>query len=74
MGTNGKQVGPIHFEPPPAERRQNSVCPGVTVETVSMAVAFDVGFQETSVFTTAFRKLAGRTPSDYRRSLAQKRV
>jgi AraC family transcriptional regulator len=36
MGTNGKQVGPIHFEPPPAERRQNSVCPGVTVETVSM--------------------------------------
>jgi AraC family transcriptional regulator len=36
MGTNGKQVGPIHFELPPAERRRNSVCPGVTVETVSM--------------------------------------
>jgi AraC family transcriptional regulator len=35
-GTDAKQVGSIHFEPPPAERRQNSVCPGRTVETVSM--------------------------------------
>jgi AraC family transcriptional regulator len=146
--TNGKQVGTVHFEPPRAERRQNSVCPGTSVaitaprgglavwqrrlvaqyvedhlaepiplatlaalarlsryhfcrsfrrsfgisphryhstrkiERAKMlladpdssvtAVALDVGFQETSAFTTAFRKLVGRTPSDYRRSLAQK--
>jgi AraC family transcriptional regulator len=36
IATNGKQVGTIHFEPPRAERRQNSVCPGVTVESVFM--------------------------------------
>ena len=33
-------------------------------------IALDVGFSETSSFTAAFRKLTGRTPSDYRRSLA----
>jgi AraC family transcriptional regulator len=33
-------------------------------------IALDVGFSETSSFTTAFRKLTGETPTDYRRSLA----
>jgi AraC family transcriptional regulator len=33
-------------------------------------IAFDVGFRETSSFTSAFRKLAGQTPTSYRRSLA----
>jgi AraC family transcriptional regulator len=33
-------------------------------------IALDVGFRETSSFTTAFRKLFGRTPTDYRRSLS----
>jgi AraC family transcriptional regulator len=32
-------------------------------------IALAVGFSETSSFTTAFRKLAGRTPTEYRRSL-----
>jgi AraC family transcriptional regulator len=41
-------------------------------DTSVTAVALEVGFQETSAFTTAFRKLVGRTPSDYRRSLVQK--
>ena len=41
-------------------------------DTSVTAVALDVGFQETSAFTTVFRKLVGHTPSDYRRSLAQK--
>jgi AraC family transcriptional regulator len=34
-------------------------------------IALDVGFHETSSFTAAFRKLAGQTPSSYRRSLSQ---
>jgi AraC family transcriptional regulator len=33
-------------------------------------IAFDLGFRETSSFSTTFRKLVGRTPTDYRRSLA----
>jgi AraC family transcriptional regulator len=32
-------------------------------------IALDVGFGETSSFTTAFRRQVGRTPSSYRRSL-----
>lgn len=32
-------------------------------------IAFDMGFSDTSSFTAAFRKLAGRTPTEYRRSL-----
>ena len=32
-------------------------------------VALEVGFSETSSFTAAFRRVAGRTPSAYRRSL-----
>jgi AraC family transcriptional regulator len=31
--------------------------------------ALDVGFSDTSSFTAAFRRLAGRTPTDYRRSV-----
>ena len=34
-------------------------------------IALDVGFRESSSFSTAFRKLFGRTPSDYRRSLSR---
>jgi AraC family transcriptional regulator len=38
--------------------------------TVSVTeIAFDVGFSEASSFTAAFRKLTGRTPTDYRRNL-----
>ena len=33
-------------------------------------IGFDVGFSETSSFTTAFRKYTGETPTNYRRSLA----
>jgi AraC family transcriptional regulator len=33
-------------------------------------IGLDVGFSETSSFTSAFRKVTGETPSDYRRSLA----
>jgi AraC family transcriptional regulator len=33
------------------------------------AVAMEVGFRETSSFTAAFRKLAGATPTQYRRNL-----
>jgi AraC family transcriptional regulator len=33
------------------------------------AIAMEVGFAETSSFTAAFRRIAGRTPSAYRRSL-----
>src|SRR5262245_35396740 len=33
-------------------------------------IGLDVGFGETSSFTSAFRKVAGETPTDYRRSLA----
>jgi AraC family transcriptional regulator len=32
-------------------------------------IALEVGFSDTSAFTAAFRKLAGRTPTEYRRSL-----
>jgi AraC family transcriptional regulator len=32
-------------------------------------IALEVGFSETSSFTAAFRKIAGRTPTSYRRSL-----
>lgn len=32
-------------------------------------IALDLGFLETSSFSTTFRKLVGRTPTDYRRSL-----
>jgi len=32
-------------------------------------IAFTVGFCETGSFTAAFRRLTGRTPTDYRRSL-----
>jgi AraC family transcriptional regulator len=33
-------------------------------------IGLDVGFSETSSFTSAFRKLTGETPTEYRRSLA----
>jgi AraC family transcriptional regulator len=33
-------------------------------------IGLDVGFSETSSFTSAFRKATGETPTDYRRSLA----
>jgi len=33
-------------------------------------IGFDVGFSETSSFTSTFRKVTGETPTDYRRSLA----
>jgi AraC family transcriptional regulator len=32
-------------------------------------IALEMGFSETSSFTAAFRKFAGRTPTDFRRSL-----
>ena len=32
-------------------------------------IALDMGFSETSSFTAAFRRLAGRTPTEYRRSV-----
>jgi AraC family transcriptional regulator len=34
-------------------------------------IALDIGFHETSSFTAAFRRLAGQTPTSYRRSLPQ---
>jgi len=37
-------------------------------------IALDIGFHETSSFTTAFRQLFGRTPTDYRRSLSPKQA
>jgi len=33
-------------------------------------IGLGVGFSETSSFTSAFRKLTGETPTEYRRSLA----
>jgi AraC family transcriptional regulator len=33
-------------------------------------IGLDVGFSEPSSFTSAYRKVTGETPSDYRRSLA----
>jgi AraC family transcriptional regulator len=33
-------------------------------------IGLDVGFSETSSFTSAFRKVTGETPTEYRRSLA----
>jgi AraC family transcriptional regulator len=32
-------------------------------------IGFTVGFNQTSSFSTAFRKATGRTPTDYHRSL-----
>lgn len=32
-------------------------------------IALDLGFQEASTFSTTFRKLVGRTPTDFRRSV-----
>jgi AraC family transcriptional regulator len=32
-------------------------------------IAFDMGFSDTSSFTATFRKSAGRTPTEYRRSV-----
>jgi len=32
-------------------------------------IALDMGFSDTSSFTAAFRKMAGRTPTEYRRSI-----
>ena len=37
-------------------------------------IALDLGFRETSSFSTAFRKLVGRTPTGYRRSLPPSQV
>jgi AraC family transcriptional regulator len=33
-------------------------------------IALNVGFSETSSFTSAFRKVTGETPTDYRRRIA----
>jgi AraC family transcriptional regulator len=33
-------------------------------------IALDVGFSESSSFTSAFRKVTGETPTDYRRGVA----
>ena len=33
------------------------------------AIAYDVGFSETSTFSAAFHRLTGQTPSCYRRNL-----
>ena len=33
-------------------------------------IGLHVGFSKTSSFTSAYRKVTGETPSDYRRSLA----
>jgi AraC family transcriptional regulator len=42
----------------------------LAMPTVSVTeVAFRVGFSEASAFTAAFRRCAGRTPTEYRRSL-----
>ncbi len=40
-------------------------CPSHSVTNI----AIDVGFAETSSFTKAFRKLAGVTPTQYRRGI-----
>ena len=37
-------------------------------------IALDLGFPETSSFSTTFHKLVGRTPTDYRRSLSPRQV
>ena len=37
-------------------------------------IALDVGFRETSYFTSVFRKWVGRTPASYRRSLTPTKV
>jgi AraC family transcriptional regulator len=33
-------------------------------------IALDIGFSDTSSFTAAFRKWTGRTPTEFRRSVA----
>jgi AraC family transcriptional regulator len=38
-------------------------------ELTVTTIALDVGFSETSTFTAAFHRLAGQTPSHYRRNL-----
>lgn len=40
--------------------------PGLSVTDIALRI----GYSETSSFTAVFRKLTGRTPTDYRRSLA----
>ncbi|HME30718.1 MAG TPA: AraC family transcriptional regulator [Pseudolabrys sp.] len=35
-------------------------------------IGLNVGFSETSSFTSAFRKVTGETPTDYRRRVAAK--
>jgi AraC-like DNA-binding protein len=64
---------------PPRLRRRGLLCPGMKVETITIAggaralsvtdIALDLGFRDTSSFSTTFRKLVEQTPTDYRRSL-----
>lgn len=53
-----------------AERAKTLLAdPGLSITDI----ALDLGFRESSTFSTAFRKLVGQTPTDYRRSLVPAR-
>ncbi|HMF24939.1 MAG TPA: AraC family transcriptional regulator [Pseudolabrys sp.] len=77
------QLSPFHFSrafkqsfgmPPHrylTSRRIERAKSLLAARTLSVTeIGLDVGFSETSSFTSAFRKVTGETPTDYRRSLA----